>query len=124
MLASWREVLLLDELTAPLEAPPGGVDVITPARDGITIKVRVIPRAAKSGVAGVRDDALLVRLNAPPVEGAANDELVRVLSDLLGVSKRAVAIVGGARARSKIVRVTGIDVETCRSKLLASPRTS
>lgn len=98
--------------------------MITPARDGITIKVRVIPRAAKSGVAGVRDDALLVRLNAPPVEGAANDELVRVLSDLLGVSKRAVAIVGGARARSKIVRVTGIDVETCRSKLLASPRTS
>jgi uncharacterized protein (TIGR00251 family) len=98
--------------------------VITRARDGISIKVRVIPRAAKSGVAGVRDGALLVRLNAPPVEGAANDELVRVLSELLGVSKRAVAIVGGERTRSKIVRVAGIDVETCRSKLLASPRIS
>lgn len=98
--------------------------MITAAPDGITIKVRVIPRAAKSGLAGTRDDAILVRLNAPPVEGAANDELVRVLSDLLGVPKRAVAIMAGERARSKIVRITGIDLETCRSKLLARPRIS
>lgn len=98
--------------------------MISAAQGGVTLNVRVIPRAGRSGVAGTRDDAILVRLNAPPVEGAANDELVRVLSDVLGVPKRAVAIVSGGRTRSKIVRITGIDVETCRSKLLASPRTS
>ena len=68
--------------------------------EGIVIAVRVVPRAGRSGVAGTRDGALLVRLNAPPVEGAANAELIDVLADTLGVPKRAVTILSGERSRS------------------------
>lgn len=98
--------------------------MITAASGGVAISVRVIPRASMSGVAGTRDGAILVRLNAPPVDGAANAELVRLLAGLLDVPTRAIAIASGHRGRSKIVRVTGIDVETCRTKLLGNQPTS
>jgi uncharacterized protein (TIGR00251 family) len=97
--------------------------MISATPDGAMLHIRVVPRASRSGVAGTRGDAILVRLNAPPVEGAANDELVSYLADLLDVPKRAVVIVSGERSRSKIVRVTGVDADTCRTRL-ASPRTS
>jgi hypothetical protein len=84
---------------------------------GILIDVRVIPRSGRSGIAGVRDGALLVRLNSPPVEGAANAELVDVIADALGVPKRAVAIVAGERARRKRVRVEGVSVADATAAL-------
>jgi hypothetical protein len=84
---------------------------------GILIDVRVIPRSGRSGIAGVRDGALLVRLNAPPVEGAANAELVAVIADALSVPKRAVAIVAGERARQKRVRVEGVSVADATAAL-------
>jgi uncharacterized protein (TIGR00251 family) len=83
------------------------------------IAVRVIPRAGRSGVAGARGDALLVRLNAAPVDGAANAELVDLLAGTLGVSKRAIEIVSGARSRQKKVRVTGLTLEEAESRLRA-----
>jgi len=83
----------------------------------VTIDVRVIPRAGKSGVAGKRGDALLVRLNAAPVDGAANAELIDVLSDVLDVPKRAVSIVAGARSRQKRVHIEGITDQVVASKL-------
>jgi uncharacterized protein (TIGR00251 family) len=75
------------------------------------IDVRVIPRAGKSGIAGTRGDALLVRLNAPPVDGAANAELIKVVAEALGVPKRAVSIVSGERSRRKRVRIEGVTSE-------------
>jgi uncharacterized protein (TIGR00251 family) len=81
------------------------------------IDVRVIPRASKSGIAGMRGDAVLVRLHAAPVDGAANAELIEVLADALGVPKRAVSIVAGERARQKRVRVEGVTLDFIRSKL-------
>jgi uncharacterized protein (TIGR00251 family) len=96
--------------------------MIQTARDGaILIDVRVIPRAGRSGVAGTRGDALLVRLNSPPVDGAANAELVEVIATTLGVSKRAVSIVAGERSRRKRIRVEGIDTATAASRLVARP---
>jgi len=85
--------------------------------DGIVITIRVIPRARKSGVAGVRGDALLVRLHAPPVEGAANTELVRILAAVLHVPKAAVTIIAGDHSRQKRVHVSGIDATTAASRL-------
>jgi uncharacterized protein (TIGR00251 family) len=82
-----------------------------------TIDIRVIPRAGKSGIAGMRGGALLVRLNAAPVDGAANAELIEVLSDVLDVPKRAVSIVAGERGRQKRVRIDGMTTELVRSKL-------
>ena len=81
------------------------------------ITVRVIPRASKSGLAGMRGDAYLARLTAPPLEGAANEELVEVLAATLGVPRRAIAIVSGERSRQKRVRIFGIDAATVQSKL-------
>ncbi len=87
----------------------GPPQVIAPSRDGVVIDVRVIPRARRSGPAGVRDGALLLRIQAPPVEGAANAEVIDILADLLGVPHRAVSILSGHHSRRKRVAVTGID---------------
>ena len=84
---------------------------------GVVLHIRVIPRAGRSGLAGTRDNALLVRLNAPPAEGAANAELIDVLSDVLDVPKRAVTIVSGERSRSKRVLVSGIDVAAVEQRI-------
>ena len=73
--------------------------------------VRVVARASKSAVAGEHGGALRVRVAAPPVEGAANEELVRTLARALGVAPRAVEIVGGLSSKNKRVRVRGGDAE-------------
>ena len=82
---------------------------------GVRFAVRVQPRASRSAIAGVQDGALRVRLAAPPVDGAANEELVRLLARWLGVARRDVSIVGGAASRSKVVDVRGVGVEVVRS---------
>jgi uncharacterized protein (TIGR00251 family) len=91
--------------------------VIVSTTGGVLIDVRVVPRAKRSGLAGQRGDALLVRLQAPPVEGAANEELVEVLSAALGVPRRDVSIVSGERGRQKRVKVTGVDAATAAARL-------
>jgi hypothetical protein len=91
--------------------------VIQPTPGGVVIDIRVITRAGKSSLAGTRDNSLLVRIQAPPVGGAANSELVDLLSATLDVPKRAIAIVAGARGRQKRVHVVGVDVPTA-SRLL------
>lgn len=73
----------------------------------ITFKVRVVPRASKSCVAGEHDGALRVRVAAPPVEGAANEELTRVLARELGIATRAVEIESGHASKLKRVSVRG-----------------
>jgi uncharacterized protein len=82
--------------------------MIDAAPDGVLIDVRVIPRASRSAIAGTRGGALLVRLAAPPVEGAANAELIEVIAKALEVPKRSVTLVAGERSRQKRVKVTGI----------------
>ena len=69
--------------------------------------VRVAPRASQTAAAGVHDGALKVRVAAPPVEGAANEELVRFLAKRLGVPPRAVEIVTGQKSKTKVVRAAG-----------------
>ena len=86
----------------------------------VRFSVRVQPRAAASEVSGVHGDALKVRLSAPPVDGAANEALVDLLAERLGVPRRAVRIVSGATARTKTVEVDGVDA--ARVQALASQR--
>ena len=84
---------------------------------GMTLRVRVQPRAARDELAGERDGALVVRLKAPPLEGAANQALARFLGKALEVPPSAVRIVRGASGRNKRVAVAGIDVATARARL-------
>ena len=83
----------------------------------VILDVRVIPRASRPGLAGTRDGVLLVRLSAPPVEGAANAELIQVLAKALDVPKRQVTIVAGERSRLKRVRVEGLTAERAAEML-------
>ena len=84
------------------------------------LNVRVIPRARKSAIAGMRGDAWLVRLQAPPVEGAANDELIGMLAKLLDVPRRDVTLVSGERSRDKRVRIASLDKATAQERLAAA----
>ena len=93
--------------------------MIQSTSDGVIVDIRVIPRASKAGLAGTRGDAWLVRLQAPPVDGAANTELIGVLATTLGVPKRAVSVVAGERSRQKRVRISGIDATTAEARLTA-----
>ena len=87
---------------------------ITERTNSVRFAVRVIPRARRSTIEGVHGGALKVRLTAPPVDGSANEELVEVLADALGVPRSRVQIAGGARSRSKVVEVTGVTGEGVR----------
>lgn len=75
----------------------------------IQFAVRVIPRASKPGIAGTRDGALLVRVQSPPVAGAANAELISVIAKAFGISKRDVSIEFGERSKLKRVAIATID---------------
>ncbi|NIN73552.1 MAG: YggU family protein [Gemmatimonadetes bacterium] len=75
---------------------------------GVLFEVRVQPRASRSEIDGTHGEAIKIRLAAPPVEGAANAELVALLAEHLKVSKSAVTIVKGERGRNKVVVVEGI----------------
>jgi uncharacterized protein (TIGR00251 family) len=83
----------------------------------VDLEIRVIPRAGRSGFAGLRDGALLVRLAAAPVDGAANDELIALLAKTLRIPKRDITIVSGERSRSKRIRIAGIAREQALSRL-------
>jgi uncharacterized protein (TIGR00251 family) len=92
---------------------------IRPTDAGLTLRVRVQPRSARNALSGERDGALVVRLTAPPVEGAANEALARLLGKALGVAPSAVRVVSGATGRNKVVSVAGLDAATARERLEA-----
>lgn len=75
----------------------------------LVVEVRVIPRARRTGCAGVRHGRLVVRLQTPPVEGRANAALVQWLARAAGVSRSAVLIEKGEHSRDKRVRLVGPD---------------
>ena len=83
----------------------------------VILNVRVIPRAKKTELSGERDGALVVRVAAPPVEGAANEALIDFLARALGVPKRAVQVVSGERSRTKRVSITGVTETQLRALL-------
>lgn len=76
----------------------------------VTLVFHVVPRARATGVAGRHGDAVKIRLAAPPVDGAANDELIRFLAERLSVPRSAVTITAGHTSRRKTVKVTGIEM--------------
>ena len=89
--------------------------MIKATADGVELTVHVIPRARKTRCSGLRDQALVVRVAAPPVEGAANDALIEYFSATLRVPRRAVQIVSGDRARQKRIAITGVTVDQIRA---------
>lgn len=97
--------------------PQPGDEPIQSNDSGVTLIVRVLPRASRNLVVGVEQGAIKIKLTAPPVEGAANAALMEFVADWLGVRKSAVTIVSGEKARHKRVQVAGLTVEAVRRKL-------
>ncbi|MDD4753286.1 MAG: DUF167 domain-containing protein [Desulfitobacteriaceae bacterium] len=85
--------------------------------DGVIFNIKVQPRAAKNEVAGLIGDALKLRITAPPVDGAANDAVIKFFADFFRVPKKGVTIVSGLTSRQKTIQVVGITSEEVKSKL-------
>jgi uncharacterized protein (TIGR00251 family) len=91
--------------------------VIRAVEGGVELTLYLQPRASRTEVVGAHGDALKLRLAAPPVDGEANEELIRYLAKTLGVAKSQVSIVSGATGRKKRVRVEGVEVGAARAAL-------
>jgi uncharacterized protein (TIGR00251 family) len=74
----------------------------------VTLSVRIQPRASKNELVRMENGGLKIRLTAPPVEGAANEALIRFLAEALSVSRSQIEIIAGHASREKIVRVRGV----------------
>ena len=100
----------------PIALPP----FVTATAAGCTLRLRVVPRAGRSAVAGRREHALLVRLAAAPVEGEANDALLAFLAKSLRVPRRDLTLVAGERSRDKRVEVRTLTARAVAERLLPS----
>jgi uncharacterized protein YggU (UPF0235/DUF167 family) len=87
---------------------------VSRTEDGASLEVRLQPRSSRRGVSGPREGALVVRVNAPPLEGRANEEARRVLADFLGLSPSRLRLAQGAKSRRKVFHVTGMMPEELR----------
>ncbi|HTX65263.1 MAG TPA: DUF167 domain-containing protein [Opitutaceae bacterium] len=92
---------------------------LEPGAGGVRLAVVVTPRASRTELAGVAGGRLRVRVAAPPVDGAANEELVRFLARHLGLARSAVALAAGAAGRRKTVLVTGMTPDEVARRLSA-----
>ena len=84
---------------------------------GLTFAVRVTPRARRTAIAGVRGPALAIQLASPPVDGAANEALVILLSKIFGRPRRDITILSGHTSRQKRVAVAGVTESEFDSRL-------
>lgn len=75
---------------------------------GLTLAVRITPRAGRTAIAGVRGDALVIRLAAAPVDGAANDALIAFLAETFDRPRRDITIVSGHASRQKRIAIAGL----------------
>lgn len=80
--------------------------------EDLSFAVRVIPRASKNEIVGELDGAVKIRIKAPPIDGAANAELIAFLAKELKVPKRSIDVASGASSRSKTIRISGLSRES------------
>ena len=90
---------------------------VTTREAGVRFGIRVKPRASREGLEGVREGALQVSVAAAPVDGQANEAVVKALASALGVHRRDVKIVAGETGRQKIVEISGLSESMLRARL-------
>jgi uncharacterized protein len=83
----------------------------SPLPGGVRLAVQIQPNAKKTEVVGVLDDALKIKLAAQPIEGKANEALVKWLAGALGVSRSAVTLTHGQTSKKKLLEVAGVTLE-------------
>ncbi len=85
--------------------------------EGISLPVLVVPRSGKNEIAGVLEGRLKIRITAPPVDGAANRELITFLARLLGINRSSICLQKGSKGKRKLLKIKGIDEKTLLEKL-------
>jgi uncharacterized protein (TIGR00251 family) len=85
----------------------GSSEFVRDTPEGCTLSVRVHPGAKRAAVTGLHDGAVKISLNAPPVDGKANDALIAFVAERLGVPRSKIALAAGAGSRSKTLRIAG-----------------
>jgi len=84
---------------------------------GCVLSVRVVPRSGRTGIAGQRGGAVLLRVAAAPLEGAANATVVEYLAGVLDIPRRAVSILRGEKARDKLLAIDGLSAPVAAARL-------
>ncbi len=82
------------------------------------LRLRIVPNAKRSEVAGAYGEAIKVKVAAPAVEGKANEALLEFLANALGIPKHALSLVAGEKSRDKVIHVEGLDLEGARRLLM------
>jgi uncharacterized protein len=91
-----------------------------PAPPATLLRIRLTPRAARDAITPGPDGGYLVRVTAPPVDGAANEALCRLVARAVGVAPSRVSVLRGQRGRAKVVRVEGAEETAVRAAIGAS----
>ena len=81
----------------------------------VVFSVRVVPRSSRSEIVGEHDGALKVKLNAPPVDGAANAELIKLFAKKLNITRSDITIVSGESSKTKRLRAIGVTAAQLRN---------
>lgn len=84
---------------------------------GVTFAVKIQPRARKNAITGEVGEAIKVGLTAPPVEGRANEAVIRFFADLFEIPRSSVTIASGATSRTKVLRIAGLRREAVQDRL-------
>ena len=87
------------------------------SKNGLTFDIQVIPHASRAEIAGVQEGAFKVKVTAPPVEGAANEACIKLLSKELGLKKSQMEIFSGAKSRKKTVMIKDISKTELEAKI-------
>lgn len=90
---------------------------LTAKDNGVSFSIRVQPRASRSEIAGELEGTLKIRLAAPPVDGEANEELIRLLSKLFKVTRAQIVIRSGQTSRNKLIVIDGVSVDEAEQVL-------
>jgi len=89
---------------------------------GVFLSVKVQPRASRNDVGGLHGSELKVAVTAPPVDSAANQAVVELIAEILGLPRRAVTLVRGQTSRRKILRLDGLTAEEAAAKITLPKR--
>ena len=94
--------------------------IVKATKDGAVLTVLVQPKASRTECIGMHGAALKIRVAAPPVDGAANEEVIRFLARTLAIPRSAVHIESGTSSRHKRIRITGVAPDLVLSRLAVS----
>ncbi|MDX9713809.1 MAG: DUF167 domain-containing protein [Dissulfurispiraceae bacterium] len=77
-------------------------------KDSRLVSVKVVPRSSKKGIAAIEGDVVKIKVTAPPVDGAANEQVIEIIAEVMNAKKSDVDIIRGSASRMKTVRIKGV----------------